>query len=168
MTHILMAVTTAPIGNSSSVKGGIAVVTLGNAQGRGTITVTAGQVTVLKHTITVSNEGGSTASGTLDGMIQANADVVPGDSGRPLLGMSTCSVCTLRLRARSPVASGSAWARLAKPSMPPACPTPSHAAPSCGCRFPRSTSILLSSSRAASMHSSASGPGLDGRPMTLM
>ena len=96
MTHILMAVTTAPIGNSSSVKGGIAVVTLGNAQGRGTITVTAGQVTVLKHTITVSNEGGSTASGTLDGMIQANADVAPGDSGRPLLGMSTCSVCTLR------------------------------------------------------------------------
>ena len=142
---------------------------LGNAPGRGTITVTAGQVTVLKQTITVSNEGGSTASGTLDGMIQANADVVPGDSGSPLLGMSTCSVCTLRLRARSPVASGSARARLAKPSMPPACPTPSHAAPSCRCRFPRSTSILLSSSRAAaSMHSSASGPGLDGRPMAFM
>ena len=82
------------------------------------------RVTELKQTITVSNEGGSTASGTLDGMIQANADVVPGDSGSPLLGMSTCSVCTLRLRARSPVASGSARARLAKPSMPPACPTP--------------------------------------------
>ncbi len=60
---------------------------LGNAPGRGTITVTAGQVTALKQTITVSNEGGSTASGTLDGMIQANADVVPGDSGSSLLGM---------------------------------------------------------------------------------
>ena len=44
---------------------------------------------VRKQTITVSNEGGSTASGTLDGMIQANADVVPGDSGSPLLGMSS-------------------------------------------------------------------------------
>jgi S1-C subfamily serine protease len=33
--------TTAPIGNSSSVKDGFAVVALGNAPGRGTITVTA-------------------------------------------------------------------------------------------------------------------------------
>jgi hypothetical protein len=106
-------------------------VALGNAQGRGTITVTARQVTELKQTITVSNEGGSTASGTLDGMIQANADVVPGDSGSPLLGMSTCSVCTLRLRARSPVASGSARARLA-PSLP--CRRPSR---------PQSSSAVL-------------------------
>lgn len=59
---------------------------LGNAQGRGTLTVTAGQVTELKQTITVSNEGGSGASGTLDGMIQANADVVPGDSGSRFWG----------------------------------------------------------------------------------
>jgi S1-C subfamily serine protease len=78
--------TTAPIGNSSSVKGGFAVVALGNAQGRGTLTVTASQVAELKQAITGSNEGGSTASGTLDGMIQADADVVPGDSGSPLLG----------------------------------------------------------------------------------
>ena len=60
-----MAVRTAPIGNSSSVKGGIAVVALGNAPGQGTIIIAAGQVTALKPTITVSNEGGSTASGTL-------------------------------------------------------------------------------------------------------
>ena len=57
-----------------------------NAQGRGTITVTAGQVTELKQTITGSNKGGAATSGTLDGMIQANADVAPGDSASPLLG----------------------------------------------------------------------------------
>ena len=45
-----------------------------------------GQVTALKQTITVSNEGGSTASETLGGMIQANADVVPGDSGSRFWG----------------------------------------------------------------------------------
>ncbi len=122
---------------------------LGNAPGRGTITVTAGQVTALKQTITVSNEGGSTASGTLDGMIQANADVVPGDSGSSLLGMSTSTVCTLRLRARSPVASSSARARLAKPSMSPACPTPVKQRRLADARFLRSTSIALSSLRAA-------------------
>ena len=37
---------------------------LGNAPGRGTITVTAGQGTVPNQTITVSNEGDSTVSGT--------------------------------------------------------------------------------------------------------
>ena len=47
-----------------------------------------------------------------------------GDSGGLLLGMTTCSVCTLRLRARSPIASISARARLAKPSMSKACPAP--------------------------------------------
>jgi V8-like Glu-specific endopeptidase len=52
-------------------------------------------------TITVSNEGGSMASGTLDGMIQANADTWPGNSGSPFLGMSTCSVCTLICRVKA-------------------------------------------------------------------
>ena len=71
------------------------------------------------------------------------------------------------LRARSPVASGSA--RAFRPAFHAAgLPTPSHQR-RCRCRFPCSTSILLSSSRAAaSMHSSASGPGLDGRPMAFM
>src|ERR1700757_2153748 len=42
--------TTAPIGNSSSVKIGNAVVALGNAGGQGRITATAGQVTGLNQT----------------------------------------------------------------------------------------------------------------------
>jgi S1-C subfamily serine protease len=86
--------TTVPIGNSSAVKAGDAVVAIGNAEGQG-ITATPGQVTGLDQTITASDEGGSTASETLHGMIQTNADVVPGDSGGPLassagvIGMDT-------------------------------------------------------------------------------
>ncbi len=87
--------TTVPIGNSSAVKVGDAVVALGNAEGQGSITATPGQVTALNQTITASEKGGSTASETLYGMIQTNADVVPGDSGGPLassagvIGMDT-------------------------------------------------------------------------------
>ena len=87
--------TTVPIGNSSSVKVGNAVVALGNAEGRGSITATAGEVTGLNQTITASEEGSSSASETLSGMIQTDADIVPGDSGGPLassagvIGMDT-------------------------------------------------------------------------------
>ena len=86
---------TVPIGNSSSVKAGDAVVAMGNAEGQGTITAAAGQVTALNTTITASDEAGSTSSETLHGMIQTNADIVPGDSGGPLassagvIGMDT-------------------------------------------------------------------------------
>ncbi len=87
--------TTVPIGNSSSVKVGNAVVALGNAEGRGSIAATAGKVTGLNQTITASEEGSSSASETLSGMIQTDADIVPGDSGGPLassagvIGMDT-------------------------------------------------------------------------------
>ena len=77
---------TVPVGNSSSVKAGEAVVALGNAGGQNTITVAAGQVIALNQTITASEEAGSTSSETLYGMIQANADIVAGDSGGPLAG----------------------------------------------------------------------------------
>ena len=87
--------TTVPIGNYSSVKVGNAVVALGNAEGRGSITATASEVTGLNQTITASEEGSSSASETLSGMIQTDADIVPGDSGGPLassvgvIGMDT-------------------------------------------------------------------------------
>jgi S1-C subfamily serine protease len=78
--------TVVPIGNSSSVKIGNAVVALGNAEGRGRITAAAGGVTGLNQTITASEEGGPTASETLTGMIQTDANIVPGDSGGALAG----------------------------------------------------------------------------------
>lgn len=87
--------TAAQIGNSSSVKTGDSVVALGNAEGQGAITAKPGRVTGLGQTVTASEDGGSTASETLHGMIQTNADIVPGDSGGPLassagvIGMDT-------------------------------------------------------------------------------
>jgi S1-C subfamily serine protease len=87
--------TTVPVGNSSSVKAGTAVVALGNAEGQGAITSKPGQVTALDQSITASDQGSSTATETLTGMIQTNADIVPGDSGGPLassagvIGMDT-------------------------------------------------------------------------------
>jgi S1-C subfamily serine protease len=93
--HNASGLTTVPVGNSSAVRAGQTVVALGNAEGRDAITATAGQVTGLDQTITASDEGGSTSSETLTGMIQTNADIVPGDSGGPLassagvIGMDT-------------------------------------------------------------------------------
>ena len=93
--HDASGLTTVPIGDSSKVRAGDAVVALGNAEGRGAITAKPGQVTALDQTITASDDGGSTASETLHGMIQTNADIVPGDSGGPLassagvIGMDT-------------------------------------------------------------------------------
>jgi S1-C subfamily serine protease len=87
--------TTVPIGNSSSARAGQTVVALGNAEGQGAIMAVPGQVTALNQTITASDEGGSVSSETLHGMIQTNADIVPGDSGGPLatsagvIGMDT-------------------------------------------------------------------------------
>jgi S1-C subfamily serine protease len=87
--------TTVPIGNSASVKVGNAVVAMGNAEGQGTVATAPGHVTALDQSITASDEGGSTASENLNGMIQTNADIVPGDSGGPLassvgvIGMDT-------------------------------------------------------------------------------
>jgi S1-C subfamily serine protease len=87
--------TTVPIGNSSSVKVGNAVVALGNAEGQGAITAVPGHVTALDQSITASDEGSSTTAENLNGMIQTNADIVPGDSGGPLassagvIGMDT-------------------------------------------------------------------------------
>ena len=87
--------TTVPIGNSSPVRIGRTVVAMGNAEGRGVITAKPGHVTGLHQTITASDKGSSTTSETLHGMIETNADIVPGDSGGPLatsagvIGMDT-------------------------------------------------------------------------------
>jgi S1-C subfamily serine protease len=77
---------TIPVGNSSKVKVGQAVVALGNAGGQNVIKTAAGQVTALNQTITASDDAGSTSTETLHGMIQTNANIVAGDSGGPLSG----------------------------------------------------------------------------------
>ena len=75
---------TVSFADSSSVKVGDTVITLGNALGRGGApNVTQGQVTDLDQTITASEGGGS--SETLTGMIQSDAVIYEGDSGGALV-----------------------------------------------------------------------------------
>ncbi len=86
--------------DSSKVQTGDDVYAIGNALGLGgTPRVTQGQVTALDQTITAS-EGGSSAE-TLDGMIESNAEISPGDSGGALansagqvIGMITAGQAT--------------------------------------------------------------------------
>jgi S1-C subfamily serine protease len=68
---------------------------MGNAEGRGAIRAVPGQVTGLNQVITASEKGGSVSAENLHGMIETNADIVPGDPGGPLsasagvIGMDT-------------------------------------------------------------------------------
>jgi S1-C subfamily serine protease len=76
--------TTAPIGNSATVKTGDPVVGMGNAEGQNAIVPVTGQVTALNQTITAGDQSGSVSSETLHNLIQTNANIVSGDSGGPL------------------------------------------------------------------------------------
>jgi S1-C subfamily serine protease len=75
---------TVTFANSSGLKIGDSVVALGNALGQGgTPHATQGQVTSLDQTITASEGGG--ASETLNGMVESDAVIYPGDSGGALV-----------------------------------------------------------------------------------
>jgi S1-C subfamily serine protease len=77
--------TTAALGDSSTVQTGDNVVALGNAGGvGGTPSVAAGQVTALNQSITASDEL-SGESEQLTGLIETNANIQPGDSGGSLV-----------------------------------------------------------------------------------
>jgi len=76
---------TVPIGDSSTVKIGDAVVGMGNANGTGRISYVAGTITNLNQTITASDDGSGEAPERLTGMLQTNAQIIPGDSGGPLV-----------------------------------------------------------------------------------
>jgi S1-C subfamily serine protease len=77
--------TTASLGDSSSVQNGDSVTALGNAGGKGgTPSVATGSVTGLNQSITASDEL-SNVSEQLTGLIEHNADIQPGDSGGPLV-----------------------------------------------------------------------------------
>src|SRR6185369_15495919 len=91
--------TTANLGDSSSVQAGDAVTALGNAGGKGgTPSVATGAVTALNQSITASDEGSGANSEQLTGLIETNADIQPGDSGGALvnsygqvIGMNTAA-----------------------------------------------------------------------------
>jgi S1-C subfamily serine protease len=75
---------TVTIASSANVKVGDPIVALGNALGAGgTPSVTSGSVVALNQTITASEGGGQ--SEQLNGMIQSDAPISPGDSGGPIV-----------------------------------------------------------------------------------
>ena len=80
--------TTADIGNSSSVSVGQAVVAIGNAGGvGGTPSSAGGAVTALNQSISASDELDGTSE-KLSGLLEVNADVESGDSGGSLVNES--------------------------------------------------------------------------------
>ncbi len=79
---------TVPLGNSDTVKVGAAVVGLGNAGGTGSIHAVAGTVTALNQSITASDQGSGVSPERLTGMLQTDAQIIPGDSGGPLANLN--------------------------------------------------------------------------------
>jgi S1-C subfamily serine protease len=88
---------TVPLGNSTSIKVGTAVVAMGNAEGAGGITPAAGRITGLGKTIKATDSGEDTTE-VLYNMLQTDAGIVQGDSGGALadtsgrvIGMNTAA-----------------------------------------------------------------------------
>ena len=75
--------TAAPIGKAAGLAIGDAIVGLGNAGGNGgEPSIAPGHVTALNQRIVASDTDGSSES--LEGLIQIDAGIQPGDSGGPL------------------------------------------------------------------------------------
>jgi S1-C subfamily serine protease len=100
--------TTASLGDSSTVQSGDSVTALGNAEGKGgTPSVATGSVTALNQSITASDDSASTSE-QLTGLIETNAPIQPGDSGGPLVnaygevvGMDTAASSSYQLQGQS-------------------------------------------------------------------
>jgi len=73
---------TVTLGQSSSLRHGQSVSTVGNAGGTGKLVTSTGTITGLGRAITVRDDQGGTAR--LQGLIRTNANLRPGDSGGPL------------------------------------------------------------------------------------
>jgi S1-C subfamily serine protease len=110
--------TTANLGDSSSVQTGDAVTALGNAGGKGgTPSVATGAVTALNQSITASDEGSGANSEQLSGLIETNADIQPGDSGGALvnsygqvIGMNTAASTGTQFQSESGQSTAQAYA----------------------------------------------------------
>jgi S1-C subfamily serine protease len=109
--------TTASLGDSSTVASGDRVVALGNAGGKGgTPSVATGTVTALNQSITASDEL-SGINEQLTGLIEANADIQPGDSGGSLvntygqvIGMDTAASSEYQFQGQSGQSAEQAYA----------------------------------------------------------
>lgn len=83
--HGASGLTTATIGDSSTVTVGQPVIGIGNAEGvGGTPSAAGGKVTALHRSVTVGDDMYGTSE-HLTGLIEVNSDILPGDSGGPLV-----------------------------------------------------------------------------------
>jgi S1-C subfamily serine protease len=86
--HNASGLQTANFGNSSSISVGEDVVGVGNAGGTGgTPSAAGGTVTALNQSITAQDSGDGTSE-QLQGLIETNANIQPGDSGGALVNSS--------------------------------------------------------------------------------
>jgi S1-C subfamily serine protease len=100
--------TTASLGDSSTVQTGDSVTALGNAEGKGgTPSVATGTVTALNQSITASDQL-SGVNEQLTGLIETNAPIEPGDSGGSLvnsygqvIGMDTAASSSYQFQGQS-------------------------------------------------------------------
>jgi S1-C subfamily serine protease len=96
---------TVPLGDSSTVRVGAAVVTIGNAGGvGGTPIAAAGSVAALGQSITAADDSAGSAE-RLTGLIEVSGQLEPGDSGGPLVdnagnvvGMDTAAASNFSFR----------------------------------------------------------------------
>lgn len=72
---------------TSAASIGDSVTAIGNAEGTGDLVSAVGSVTATAQSITVQGDT-TDASESLSNLIETNADIVPGDSGGPLLNVS--------------------------------------------------------------------------------
>jgi S1-C subfamily serine protease len=79
--------TAAKYATTGSAAVGDAVTAIGNAEGTGDLVSAVGTVTATAQSITVQGDT-TDASENLSNLIETNADIVPGDSGGPLLDSS--------------------------------------------------------------------------------
>ncbi len=98
--------TTVSVGSSATLRRGDAVTAVGNAGGTGSLTVSSGTVRALARSITVQDDSGGSAR--LQGLIQTDANLQPGDSGGALLdssgrviGMNTAASSGFTIRSGS-------------------------------------------------------------------
>ena len=74
---------TATTGNSATLRIGQAATAVGNANGGGKLVITSGKVVALNQTIGVRGDDGTVSQ--LGSLVETSAQLVPGDSGGPLL-----------------------------------------------------------------------------------
>ena len=82
---------TVTLGNSSNEQVGNSVIAIGNALGQFQNSVVDGIISGTNRSVQASDEG-STNSESLTGLFQTDADINPGDSGGPLIDLSTGTV----------------------------------------------------------------------------